>query len=45
MSKSHQSSQQAETEQCKSGVEEMYFQKLGKWSSIPENTGAIIESL
>ena len=33
---------QAEPQQCKSEVEEMYLPKPGHWLSIPENNGVIL---
>ena len=34
--------QQAESERCKSEVEEMYLPKPENWLSISENTGAML---
>ena len=44
MNKSPQYKQWAKSEQCSYEVEEMHLSKPGNWSSISENTGAILES-
>lgn len=38
-------SRQKEPEQCKSQLEEMFFQKPRNWPSICENTGAMLKKL
>ena len=44
MNKSPQYNQQAEPEQCKSDVGEMFLTKFGNWPSLSENVDAMLEN-